>query len=170
MAKGFGKANEILVESMVAARSLQPTVSLKWGKEHAQFTPREAMEHAFGIMEAAVAADLDACFFRWAMAAIDLEAPEAARVLQLFRQKRETEPPSCTMHIGDEHIRPETARQRARMLLDAAFNTELEAFLAVFLLQDLNQSGEIVDMLIQEFRTMRSLTTMWNEEEGDRNA
>lgn len=168
MAKGFGKSSAILVESMVASRSLLPAVAIKWGKEQAQFTPKEAVHHAFGIVEAAAAAEVDACFMQWAVAKLGLEPPEAARILQLFRQKRESNPPSCTMHIGDEHIRPETARQRARILLDAAFSTEIEAFLVMFLIQDLNQSGELADTLVQEFRAMRGVITMWNEEGDDR--
>jgi hypothetical protein len=159
----------IFVESIVKLRSLDPAVNIKWGKNEGQLTPTKARQHAFGVLEAAASADLDAAVMRWATQKLNMSPKQAVQLLRLFRQKRETSQlPSCTMHIGDEHIRPDTARKRALFLLNNAFNTEIEAFLAVFILEDLERSPDVVDILIQEFRAIRGLQTDWNQEGGDR--
>jgi hypothetical protein len=172
--KGFGvkqaaleptPEEPIFIRSMVGSRSMAPSVVLKWGDRTAYFTPQEARNNAFALMKEAANADLDACLMRWARQKADVPPDEAAALVHLFRQKRETGAiPSCTMHLGDEHIRPDTARQRSKVLLDAAFYTEVEATLVAFLMQDLNLSGEDADQLIQEFREMRGAVTMWGEE------
>ncbi|MBE9178747.1 hypothetical protein IQ268_09260 [Oculatella sp. LEGE 06141] len=174
MAKGFGKPQPsdddgIWVESMVASRALTPAVSIRWGKQQANLDPEEARHHAHAVLEAIAAAELDACLMQWAIQKLGLEIQEAGQILILFRQKRNTSTiPSVTMNIDGDHLRPETVRQYATQMMDAAFGAEIEAFLAAFLLQELKQSGEIADELIQEFREMRGVTTLWTEEEGDR--
>jgi len=55
MSKGFGKEpvdKEIVVESMVASRSLTPAVLLTWGKQQAQLDPATARHHAFSVLVA----------------------------------------------------------------------------------------------------------------------
>lgn len=171
MAKGFKPQSKpddsIHVASMVASRTLTPAVSIQWGKQQAQLPSEQARHHAYAVLEAIAAAELDACLTRWAIEKIGLEPEQAVQILMLFRQKRETNAlPSVTMNLGNgEHIRPETAKQRAASLLDMAFGTEVEAFLVAFLIQDLHQSGEMADMLIQEFREMRGAITLWSQED-----
>lgn len=174
MAKGFGKrkgkSDEIFVESMVAARTLTPAVQITWGNECARLPADVARHHAFCVLGALAAAEIDACLMQWATQKLQLSPAEAAQLLMTFRQKRETDGiPSCTLNLGDEHIRPDTARRRAEILMNAAFGVEIEAFLAMFLIRELNQSAEIADVLIQEFREMRGAQTMWSDEDGDRN-
>jgi len=174
MFKGFGKPKDdsIWIESLVKSRSLEPAVNLRWGKKEAQLTSQEAIAHAFGILEAAAAAEIDSCFVRWAVETLNLSPTAAMQVLQVFRQKRETDSlPSCTMNLGNgEHIRPDTARNRAKYLLHNAFSIEMEAFLIMFIIQDLERSPEVADQIVQEFRAFRGLQTDWSHqgEDGDR--
>jgi hypothetical protein len=174
MAKGFGKrpeqsgSDEILVSSMVASKTLKPAVQISWGKEQAQIPIDAARHHAYAVLEAIAAAELDACLMQWATQKLGVSPMEAGQILILFRQKRESgQIPSVTMNLGREHIRPDTARKRAEGLMMAAFGTEIEAFLVAFLIQDLDQSPEVADQIIQEFREMRGATTMWPETESD---
>ncbi|MBD2261411.1 hypothetical protein [Pseudanabaena sp. FACHB-2040] len=168
MAKGFGKeqqSDQIWVESLVKSRTLQPAINLKWGKQQAQLTPQEATHHALAVLEAAAAAELDSALMRWAVEVAGSSPVQGAQLLQLFRQQREAgQIPSCTMDLGDESIRPDTARERAKYLLMNAFNTEVEAFLLVFAIQDLGLAAEQADQMLQEFRALRGLQTDWNRE------
>ena len=50
----------INVTSVIAASDHRPFVQMMWGNEKAQFTPEEARLHAYGILEAADAAESDA--------------------------------------------------------------------------------------------------------------
>lgn len=177
MTKGFGKPlkdRNIYVESMVRHSDFSPCVKLTWGDEAGIFDSAQARHHAYAVLEAIAAAELDACLVQWLTQKIGITQDEAGQVLLHFREKRETNAiPSVTLNIGGEHLRPDSAREYATWLMDAAFTTELEAFLVTFALQDLNQPAEFADQLIQEFREMRGATTMWAEdedEEGDRNA
>lgn len=170
MSKGFQfKPDEhLLVESMVASRTFNPAVKISWGKKEAQMSLTQARHHAYAVLESAAAAELDACLVRWATAKLSLSPREAGQILMVFRQKRESgQLPSVTMNIDGEPVRPETAKQGAIALMDAAFGTEIEAFLVMFLMQDLGQSPEMADQLIQEFREMRGVTTAWPDE-GER--
>lgn len=171
--KGFGvqQAQEatpqepIFIRSMVGPHSMAPSVVLRWGDRTAYFTPAEARSNALAIMKEAAQAELDACLMRWAKQKLSMPSQQADQLVNFFQQKRQTESlPSCTMHIGDEHIRPDTARERAKTLLDAAFGTEVEAMLVMFLMQNLNLSAELAEQLIQEFREMRGAITLWNQE------
>jgi hypothetical protein len=169
MVKGFGqsKKDAIRVESMVASRTITPAVQISWGKNKTQLDMEQARHHAMAVLEAAAAAELDACLMQWAIQKLKLHPQEAGQILLLFRKKRESEQlPSVTINLGDEHIRPDTAKQQARFMLDIAFTTEIEAFLVSFLIQDLQQPGETADLLIQEFREMRGVTTLWPQEES----
>jgi len=173
MTKGFGKEpdkeEEIVVESMVASRSLTPAVLLTWGKQQAQLDPATARHHAFSVLVAIAAAELDACLMQWAVKNLEATPYQAAQLLMLFRHRRESNSgvPSVTINIGGEHIRPDTARLQSEQLMYMAFAVEAEALLAAFLLEDLEQTPEIVDQLIQEFRAMRGAVTMWPDEETD---
>lgn len=171
--KGFGTPraslpddDAIYVQSMVRSRDLIPAVEIKWGEQHATLDSEQARHHAYATLEAIAAAELDACLMRWAIQKIGLTPQEAARILMLFRQKRDDNAlPSVTMSMGNgEHLRPDTVKQRATQLFDAAFGVEIEAFLVEFLTQNLGRSADVADQIIQEFRAMRGLTTVWPEE------
>ncbi|HEY9737515.1 MAG TPA: hypothetical protein V6D06_14575 [Trichocoleus sp.] len=168
MAKGFAKEqqpDEILVESLVKSRTLEPAINIKWGKQQAQLTPQQAAAHALAVLEVVAAAELDSAVMRWAVEVAGAAPAEGAKLLQLFRQKRESSQiPSCTMNLGDESIRPDTARERAKYLLMNAANTEVEAFLMVFAMQDLSLTADQAAQMVEELRQMRGLQTDWNRE------
>jgi hypothetical protein len=171
--KGFQKNNNadddaIWVESMVASRTLTPAVKMKWGQQEGLFDPETARQHAYAVLEAISAAELDACLMRWAIDKLKASPEHAAQIVILFRQKRESGAlPSVTLNLGKgEHLRPDTVKQRATQLFDSAFGTEVEAFLMAFLLQDLEQSPEVAGQILMEFREMRGAKTMWPEEES----
>ncbi|HEY9764588.1 MAG TPA: hypothetical protein V6D07_18820 [Trichocoleus sp.] len=177
--KGFGQQdrrspkepNGIYVSSIVKSRDGEPAVHVMWGELQWQATPDQARAHAFGILEACASAEMDACVVKWATEKLGLTRKEAVQILAHFRQRRETgQTPSVTLNLGDEHIRPETARSRAYYLLANAFNAEMEAFLAALLLE-LDQPPDRVGAIVQEFREMRGLQTDWptQEDGGDRN-
>lgn len=172
MAKGFAKnssEDDIWVESQVNSRNLQPAVVMKWGKNTTQLTPQQARHHAYSILSAIAAAELDSCLIQWLVKKIGIKQEEAGVLLVEFRKKRRSnEIPSVTLNFDGEHIRPDTAREYATWMLDAAFGAEMEAFLVAFALQDLEQSPEFADQLIQEFREMRGVVTMWPEEDRKR--
>lgn len=167
MAKGFGPQSEeegISFASGVSARTGMPFIHMSWGKNKAQFTPTELREHAMGLMEAAAAAELDACLTTWAIQKLGMSDSEAATMLLLFREKRlKGKLPSMTLNIDGDHMRPNTVKQAAKDLLYMAFNTEVEGFLVSLMVEDIGQSAEAADKMIQEFREMRGLQTMWPE-------
>jgi hypothetical protein len=162
--------NAIIVESQVSSRTLTPAVRMTWGKEAAQLGPVQARYHAFSVLEAIAAAEIDACLMQLAVKKLGSTPQDASQILMVFRQKRDNKAvPSTTINMGEgEHIRPDTARARAEQLMYTAFGVEAEAMLAVFLLEDLNQSPEVVDRIIQEFRDIRGAVTLWPSEQGDR--
>lgn len=171
MFKGFGTPPEpsdddsIWVESIVGSRELQPLVEIRWGKYSAQFTPAEAREHAYGILQAAAAAELDSALTKWANQKLGLSIPEAAGIRALLKEKRENnDMPSITLNLNGERLRPEMLKRHAEQLLEMAFHAEVESFLVLLLLEDLNQPAESIDYLIQEFREMLGLKTQWPKE------
>lgn len=178
--KGFGLNNpddrvddDILVGSMVKSRTLEPAVVIQWADKKAQLSPAEARNHAFGILEAAVAAEIDSAIVRWGTNELQTGTERAVQLLGIFRHWREEgQIPSCTMNLGNgEHIRPKEARRRALNLLANAFNTEIEAMLCSFLLEELKLEPEYMSVAIEEFRKLRGLETDWSvlgtEEPGD---
>lgn len=174
MFKGFGKRKEedsIWVYSMVSSRDQSPAVRLTWGKQVALFTPAEARAHAFSIIEAASAAELDACLTQFLIEKLELSGEEANKVLSVYRHKRETEAlPSVTMNMGNgQHPRPESVRQQCKSWIDASFGVEAEAFLAAFLMQDAGIDAERMEMMIAAFREMRGAVTLDVDEEAEEN-
>jgi hypothetical protein len=132
-------------------------------------TPAEAMNQAMQIMETAIAAELDACIMKWATEKLGVGKEEALGILQYLAQKREArEVPSCTLNFDGERVRPDSVRAMAGQLLFNAHNAEVEAILAMLLVKELKQSGEVAAQIIQEFREMRGLEPMDPlEGEGD---
>ncbi len=172
MTKRKGSASKpdddaIWVESLVRSRTLTPAVNIKWGKQLAQFSPEQARHHAYAVLQAIAAAELDACLMQWATQKLGLGSDDAVKLMMIFRERRNAPTPSVTINMGNgEHIRPETAKRRAIDLFNAAFGTEVEAFLVAFLIEGLNRTPQVADQIIQEFREMRGAITAWDGLEG----
>jgi hypothetical protein len=156
---------EIYVESMVKSRDKMPAVGIRWGKLSCQLTPEEARQHALGIIEAAIVAELDAAVFKWAMETLGQPPENAGKLLHYIRGVRESPEgiPSCTLNMGKESIRPATARGRGLHLIANAANTEMEASLVFILMRDMGLDGQAVAALIQELREIRGLSTDWEQ-------
>ena len=161
MAKGFGAKSSnssISVESMVSARRGEPLVKIEWGKESGTLTPSEARLHAFGILEAAASAEIDAVVLKWAQQKLGMDLGQAAYLRRLFRDKREAgQMPSCTMNFDGERMTPDEVRRCAIDMLFMAFNIEMEAFLSHFLLTEAGTNEVQVNAVIEELRAMRGL-------------
>lgn len=161
MAKGFGQqqqSEEILIESMVSARNGAPLVSLKWGKESGALTPQEARQHAFSILEAAAAAEMDAVVFKWAQQTLSMEPSQAAFLRRMMKDDRAAgNLPSCTLNFDGDRMTPDEVRRCALDMLFMAFNTELEAFLSRFLLEQVGINEQELNAVIEELRVMRGL-------------
>jgi hypothetical protein len=91
----MGVRGEGLLEftSGVSAETGQGFVKLTWGEQHGQLTPAEARRHAFGILEAADAADSDSFLWRFLQQTVGLDDQRAARVLVEFRAYRDQQAP-----------------------------------------------------------------------------
>lgn len=174
MAKGFGQTQServIQVESMVSGRSGEPLVKLAWGKESGLLTPAEARAHALSILEAAASAEIDAVVVRWADQELGMSLEQAAYLRRLFRQKRETdELPGCTLNFDGDRLTPAEVKRCALDMLFMAFNTEMEAFLGQFLIDEVGSDEAQVNVVIEALREMRGLTRIdeMPEQEGDR--
>jgi hypothetical protein len=153
------------VESLVKSKDKKPAVGFRWGDLSCQLTPEEAREHALGIIEAAIAAELDSAVVEWAMDRLGQPPENAGKLLHHIRGVRESPEgiPSCTLNMGTESIRPATARVRGLYLIANAANTEMEASLALILMRDMGLDSEAVAALIQELRDVRGLSTDWQQ-------
>lgn len=83
----------ILVESLVSARTGKPVVHIRWGPMDGQLTPEEARRHAQALMEVAFAAELDAFVVKWVTTAIGADTQKALMVLRDFRAWRQEQDP-----------------------------------------------------------------------------
>lgn len=85
----------VFVESGVSAFTGAPFVHLRWGDMHGQWTPDEALQHAWAVIGAADAALVDAFLFKFAREKIGLTKEDAAKLLLAFRAYRgEQNPPA----------------------------------------------------------------------------
>lgn len=156
------QSSQITFTAMVAASDLRPLVQVAWGTEQGQLTPAQARDHAFAVLSAIAAAELDACLVQWAVQKLGVPFADAGKLLQLFREKREKGfHPQTTLNIDGERVTPDAAKQYASWLMDAAFQAEIESLIAVFLIDDLNQTPQAINQIIEEFREMRGATTLW---------
>ena len=73
------------VTSLIASRDLRPFVSIRWGQMACQLTPEEARQHAYGILEAAEAAESDSIMIRFLQEKVGLEKADLSQILQEFR-------------------------------------------------------------------------------------
>ena len=120
-----------------------------------------------GLLQAAAAAEMDACLVRWAMEKLDVSREDAGKLLLIFRSKRESgQIPSMTLNIDGDRMTPDEIKQAAGDMLSMAFHTEMEAFLVQLLVKDVGHSAEVANQMIQEFRKMMGLRTVWPS--GDR--
>lgn len=95
------EATTIEVESMVASRSREPFVVLKWGAESGQLTPAQARDHARRILEAAEAADQDAFLVWWLTERVGATGEHAGGLLVEFRAWRAKRDPEIeTGEVG----------------------------------------------------------------------
>lgn len=158
--KGFGfkpKARTIQVKAMVADKDGKPLVRMEWGKESGSLTPDEARAHALGILEEAAAAEVDAVMVKWMNQELGMDIVEAAMMRRLFRNQRESSTVSCTLNIDGDRMTPDEVRQCAMEMLFMAFNTEMEAFLAKFLLENVGIDEGRMNAVIEVLREMRGL-------------
>jgi hypothetical protein len=81
---------EILMESMVAARDLEPIVALRWGGEVGKLSPDECREHARRLFETAEAAEHDSALCRFLRDQMHLEDPAVFGMLRDLRVHRGT--------------------------------------------------------------------------------
>lgn len=120
-----------------------------------------------GLLEAAAAAELDACLFEWAIRKLGSSNEDAGKLLLIFRSKREEgKLPSLTLNIDGDHMRPSTVKEAADDMMYMAFCAEMEAFLVDMIVNDVGLGGEIADQMIQEFREMRGAKTLWPDKEN----
>lgn len=82
---------ELVVTSLLSARTKEPVVGLSFGGEGAQFSPAKAREIARMLMEAAESADTDAFVWQWATEQLHSTEDVAQQVVRDFRQYRETQ-------------------------------------------------------------------------------
>lgn len=154
------KNDGIFVQSIVSHRNKKPYVTIDWGDRHAQLTPEEAREHAFGILAAAAAAILDAQLIEFATKKLGLKPNEAGAMLIMFRESRNEPLPSTFLDLGGTKMTPNEMRECASTTLYISLMSEMEAFLATFLLHHAGVSPDIIDPLIQDFREMRGDATL----------
>jgi hypothetical protein len=79
----------ISVSSVVSQRDYRPFVQFRWGEQGCQLTPSEARQHAYGILDAANAAESDAMMVLFLQEKVGLEGVSIAAILQDFRGFRE---------------------------------------------------------------------------------
>jgi hypothetical protein len=162
--KEFGKSgdNTIWVGSIVPSRTMEPAVQMQWGGQRALLTPQQAREHAEAVLQSIAAAEIDSCIIRWATQRLGFSLHQAGQLVVMLRLKRDAAKiPSVTINLGGgNRVTPDEARKQASFLVDAAFGVEAEAVLAGFLLEELQQETEVVEMLMDEFRQVRGVETL----------
>jgi hypothetical protein len=80
----------ISVNSCVSSRDGRPFVQMRWGAEGCQMTPDEARAHAYGILDAANAAETDAIMLAFLKDKVGFDIGEnMALILRDFRDFRE---------------------------------------------------------------------------------
>jgi len=87
---------------------------------------------------------------------------EAGGLLQIIRERFQSgDIPSCTLNMGEEHIRPDTAREHALFFLINAYGVEVEAILAKFFAVDLNLEAAQVSAILEDLRAARGVASMF---------
>lgn len=160
MGKKFNKEprDTIFVQSMVSAGDHAPMVAFQWGKNTGQLSPAEARQHAFIILEAAAAAEMDSAVVQWAQSTLGMDLQQVAYLRQLMRDDRTNgNLPSCTLNFDGDRLTPNEVRQAALDMLFMAFHTEFEAYLSRFLMQQVGVDETMLNTVINDLREMRGL-------------
>lgn len=79
--------------SIVSAKTKEGLVQLKWGENGCQMTPEEARQHAYGILDAANAAESDSIMYKFLVDIVKLPPENAFLLFKEFRQMREKHAP-----------------------------------------------------------------------------
>jgi hypothetical protein len=79
----------IWIETMVASRTGDPFVVIRWHDHSGELTPHEARLYAFQLFAAAAAAECDAFLVDFVCSRIGMEKESAVRMLQEFRRYRD---------------------------------------------------------------------------------
>lgn len=88
-----GATGEATIQIMgqVNATDLSPGVQIAWEGRVVQWTPEEAIRHAFNILEVTVAAEGDAFLMQFVTARLGAEREKAAALSMDFRRWREAQ-------------------------------------------------------------------------------
>jgi hypothetical protein len=65
-----------------------PRSANHWGKQQAQLDPQQRETHAYAVLEAIAAAELDACLVQFATQKLELKPEEAAQILKACSERR----------------------------------------------------------------------------------
>lgn len=153
------ESHGMYVQSQMNSRDQKPMVSFQWGKERTQLTPSEALDHALGVIQAAIAAETDSLLFEFITRVIGGEANTGVFIVLAFRKFREDNP-----------TRFKAWRGQAMDILKAAETTEVDEFLREFLTKisakegsgedgderEIDVEGTLVEF--QELRELRRLS------------
>ena len=77
------------IETMVASRTGEPYVVLRWYDHSTELTPKEARDHALAVLAAADAAESDAFFVDFLKKTGGMELQEIGVMLQALRRYRD---------------------------------------------------------------------------------
>ena len=164
MEKGFWQKKKerlsISVQSIICSRTGEPLVLLEWGKESGAVKPDVARAYALSILGAAAAAEADAVVVRWADKELGMASEKVESLRGLFRKQRETgKLPNATIDFDGDHLTPNEVRECALEMLFVAFSSEMEAFLAAFLIEQVGSDEAQVNLVISQLRKMQHLET-----------
>lgn len=165
MALGFGKTkstDEIIVESMVKASNLDPTVIIKWGRLEGQLTPDEAVAHAVVILQAAAAAQCDSAVTKLFSSMEGFNIPKAALFRRMLRDFRNSELKAgrdlsgvrMVVNPNEEPVPVERVKGYGAYLLHTAVVTETEAFLVEYLRNEVGVGEERINQVLGELRAI----------------
>ena len=82
-------ASTIWVESIISNQTKEGLVNIRWGNLSAQLSVKEAHDHAYGILQAAEAAQTDAVLFDYFTNTLGSTPEMFAKFIQDFRAMRE---------------------------------------------------------------------------------
>lgn len=83
--KGFPEplpAPTLHIESFVSNSDLAPGVLVQWGRQEGIFTPKDALAHALGVIEAANISITDAAIWGWAIKITEGDREKAAPMVR----------------------------------------------------------------------------------------
>lgn len=81
--------SQLHLSTIVSARSGEPFVIVEWEGLKGQWTPTEARQHAYQVLEAAEAAEVDAFLLSFFRDKFKLDVARAAVILKEYRAWRD---------------------------------------------------------------------------------